>query len=185
MLDEGREITQGPVRDVLATYLRFMEDRRIDLRSQERNAGVVRVVEAECLALDGSARNTLAPGEGLEIVLQFECDRPLVRPMVVLTITDGRPGAIVECSMLEDGQAPAKVDPSWECRLRIDSLPLRPRLYQVFAEVRDEQGRGDLMARLEVGAFRVDAERGAGPQAVMASALGGPLDVAYRWDVRS
>jgi len=185
MIDEGREIAQGPVRDVLSKYVRFMEDRRIDLRTNDRNTGVVRVVEIECLALDGSARTTFATGEGIEIVLRFECDRALVRPSVVVTITDGRPAAIVECSMLEDDQAPTRVEPSWECRLRIDSLPLRPRLYQVWAEVRDEHGRGDLMTRMEVGAFRVDAERGAGPQAVTTTALGGPVEVAYRWDVRS
>jgi energy-coupling factor transporter ATP-binding protein EcfA2 len=184
MIDQGRDVMQGPIKDVLAHYLEWMEHRRIDLRAHEDNVGAVRVVDARCHTLAGEERNSFVAREGLELVLQFECDRPLVRPMVSVSITDGRPGAIIECSMLEDGQAPARVEQHWECRLRIDSLPLRPRLYQVWAEVQDASGRGQLMEWIEVAAFRVDAATGVGPQAVVAGALGGPVDVPYGWDIR-
>jgi ABC-type polysaccharide/polyol phosphate transport system ATPase subunit len=185
MIDQGREVTQGPVKEVLAHYLEWMERRRIDLRGHEENIGAVRIVDASCHDLQGEERGTFAPGEGLELVLGFECDRELERPMVSVRITDGRPGAIVECSMLEDGQAPARVGRAWECRLRIATLPLRPRLYQVWAEVQEESGRGQLMEWLEVSAFRVDAPARSGPHAVVAGALGGPVDVPYDWDVRT
>jgi hypothetical protein len=185
LIDKGRDVTQGPVRDVLQRYLQMMEERRIDLAASEENIGVVRITEATCHALDGTERHSFTPGEGLEIRLRFEARRELDRPNISVGITDGRPGSLVECSMLEDGQAPARVGREWECRLRIDSLPLRPRLYQVWVEVQDSTGRGQLMEWLEVTALRIDAPAGAGPHGVVMSALGGPVNVPYTWDIRS
>jgi len=185
MIDGGREVTQGPVKDVLAHYLAWVEDRRVDLTSLEENIGAVRITQATCHALDGAEQHRFGPNEGLEIRLRFVSERAFERPNVTVGITDGRPGALVECSMLEDGNAPAHVDRQWECRLRIDALPLRPRLYQVWAEVQEAGGRGQLMEWIEVASFRVDAPVGTGPHAVVAGALGGPIAVPYRWDVRS
>jgi hypothetical protein len=146
---------------------------------------VVRISSATCHALDGTEQAIFGPGEGLEIRLTFTSEREIERPNVSVTITDGRPGALVECSMLEDGLAPLKVGREWECRLRIESLPLRPRLYQVWADVEEATGQGQLMEWLEVASFRIDAPAGAGPQGVVMSALGGPVSVPYAWDVRS
>jgi ABC-type polysaccharide/polyol phosphate transport system ATPase subunit len=185
MIEKGREVTQGPVKEVLARYLDVMEQRRIDLRAIPWNVGRVRVTNATCHSLDGEERYRLAGHEGIEIRLQFEAERQVERPNVAVSITDGRSGALVECSMLEDGEAPTHVGREWECRLRIDSLPLRPRLYQVYVEVQEGGGRGILMQRIEVTAFRVEAPIGAGPHAVVAAALGGAVVVPYQWDVRS
>ena len=185
MIEKGKEVMQGPVKDVLARYLEVMEQRRIDLRAIPWNVGRVRVTNATCHALDGDERYRFGGHEGLEIRLQFEAEREIERPNVAVSITDGRPGALVECSMLEDGDAPARVGRQWECRLRIASLPLRPRLYQVYVEVQEGSGRGMLMQRIEVTAFRIEAPVGAGPHAVVTAALGGPVVVPYEWDIRS
>lgn len=185
LIDNGREVSQGDVREVLALYLQMMESRRIDLTGIDKNFGAVRITSATCHTLDGVEQHNFAPGEGIEIRMTFESSREIERPNVSVSITDGRPGALVECSMLEDGEAPAHVAREWECRLRVASLPLRPRLYQVWTEVQDSTGRGQLMSRLEVAAFRIDAPAGAGPHGVVMSALGGPVNVPYSWDVRS
>ena len=175
---------QGPIKDVLAHYLKTMEARRIDLAHLADNRGAARIRTATCHGLDGSERYRFAPFEGMEIRLGFVSEREIVRPNVSVSITDGRPGALLECSMLEDGQAPGLVGREWECRLHIDSVPLRSRLYQIWAEVQESSGRGQLMERLEVGGFRIDAPSGIGPQAVANAALGGPVAVSYSWDVR-
>ena len=185
MINDGREVTQGRVKDVLATYLEWSEHRRIDLGARQAEGGVVRIDGATCHGVDGVERYRFAPHEGVEFRLHFSSSRVVERPNVSVSVTDGRPGAIVECSMLEDGQAPARVGVDWECRLRIDALPLRPRLYQVWVEVQDGSGLGQLMDWIEVAAFRVEAPTGSGPHGVVAGALGGPVDVPYQWEVRS
>jgi ABC-type polysaccharide/polyol phosphate transport system ATPase subunit len=182
-IEHGKEVTQGPVKEVLTHYLNSMEARRIDLDAIEENRGTVRVKSVTCHTLDGTEHYVFEPHAGLEIRLVFESLRSIERPNVAVQLNDGREGALIECSMLEDGQAPPVVGAEWECRLRIDALPLRPRLYQIWAQVQDAGGRGELMEWLEVGAFRVEAAAGAGPHAVVAAALGGPVDVPYRWDV--
>ncbi len=183
MIDQGREITQGPVKDVLARYIAWMEDRRIDLGALDDNQGAVRIVRATCHDATGNERSRFAPHEPIEIRLEFEGDRPIDQPNVSVSISDGRPGSIIECSMLEDGNAPATVGRRWECRLHLDTLPLRPRLYQIWVEVQEAGGRGQLMEWLEVSAFRIHAPLGTGPQAVVAAAMGGAVDVPYRWEV--
>ena len=184
LIDRGRELTQGPVKDVLARYLVELEERR-DVAGDPENIGAVRVTGATCHGLDGVERYRFSPNEGVEIRLRFRAERALERPNVSVSITDGRPGAIVECSMLEDGQAPRRVEQDWECRLRMEALPLRPRPYQVWAEVQEAGGRGQLMEWIEVGSFRIEAPAGTGPQAVVAAAMGGPVAVPYEWDVTS
>jgi len=186
MIDNGREVTQGPVKEVLAHYVDWMEHRAIDLAGDMWMAeNAVRMVDAKTYALDGTERQRFAPHEGIEFRFRFESDAEIERPHVSVRITDGRSGGIIECSMLEDGQAPTRVGREWECRLRIDSLPLRPRVYEVWAEVRESGGQGQLLEWYEVAAFRVGAAAGAGPQGVVAGALNGPVDVPYEWDVRS
>jgi ABC-type polysaccharide/polyol phosphate transport system ATPase subunit len=185
LIDQGREITQGPVKDVLTTYLERVERRSIDFAEVDNNNGAIQITGATCHGLDGAERYRFAPHEGLELKFRFVAEGEALRPHVSVRVTDGRPGAIIECSMLEDGDAPAKVGREWECSLRIDSLPLRPRLYQVWVEIENESAQGQLMDWIEATAFRVEAPAGSGPQAVVAAALGGPVDVPYRWTVRS
>jgi lipopolysaccharide transport system ATP-binding protein len=190
MLDLGKVVTEGPIKHVLAEYISRTQQRRIDLAGLEENRGVVRIISAGCCNLDGEEQHVFAPHEGLELRLEFESSRPLERPMVSIGISDGRAAAVdnpsealIACSMLEDGAAPQQVGTHWECRLRIEMLPLRPRLYQVWADVQDERGGGALMEWLEVAAFRVDAPVREGPQALASAALGGPVDVPYRWEI--
>jgi ABC-type polysaccharide/polyol phosphate transport system ATPase subunit len=185
LLDQGREVTQGPTKDVLARYLAWVEERRIDLADLTKNTGVVRIIQATCHGLDGGERYQFTPDEGLELRLKFETTGEVEGPNVSVGITDGRPGTLIECSMVEDGRAPTRVGGSWECRLRIDALPLRPRLYQVWTEVHEAGARGLLMDWLEVAAFRIDAPIGEGPRGVSTAALGGPISVPYTWDVRT
>jgi hypothetical protein len=85
--------------------------------------------------------------------------------------------------MLEDGRGPAVGAKRWECRLVIDMLPLRPRLYSVDCGVFDATGRVPLMEPLEIGTFRVVSALGAGPQAIAGAAQAGPVQVPYRWYV--
>jgi len=190
MLASGKVVTEGPIKEVLAKYLMWTQERRIDLQAVESNIGTVKIVNAGCYNLAGRAQHVFAPHDGIEVRLEFESARPIERPMVSVGFSDGRSESfdgrsdvLVECSMLEDGDAPARVGTQWQCRLRIEALPLRPRLYQVWADVQEEHGRGALMEWMEVAAFRVDAPAREGPQALAAAALGGPVDVPYRWEI--
>jgi ABC-type polysaccharide/polyol phosphate transport system ATPase subunit len=182
LIEKGRSLGEGPIKEMMARYLRRIEDQRIKLSDVDANNGPVRVVAATCHGLDGKERYHFAPGEGAEFRLRFECDQGYERPYVEVEITDGRNGSLIECTMWEDGLAPDAVGSEWECRLRIESLHLRTRLYQVYCSVYGSHG-GRLMDHLEVTGFRVEAPPAEGPRGVVQSALGGPIDVGYSWDI--
>lgn len=185
MIDGGRVTAEGDAKDVLAHYIAHMEERRVDLGRLDQRTGTVRATAVTCHSLDGEERYRFSPDEGLEIRIRFESDLPLDRPHVVLGITDGRPGVLVEISMLDDGDAPAHVAEQWECRCVISSLPLRPRLYQVWCDVYAADGVTPYMDWMQVGAFRVVGPVGEGPKAIVNAGLAGAVVVPYHWDVRT
>jgi hypothetical protein len=85
--------------------------------------------------------------------------------------------------MLHDGRAPDEVPAAWECRCRIEALPLKPRLYDVFCDVYGERGHGVLTEWARVAAFRVVGVQGEGPLAVSDVDTSGPVSVGYGWQV--
>ena len=182
---DGRIAAEGATRDVLGQYLQWVENRAPGPSRPEQAAGAVQVVSATWHGADGRERPHIFPGEGVEIRIRFRSDRPLRRPHVNIGVTDGRPGLLLQCSMLNDGQAPEHVGAEWECRCRIETLPLLPRLYHVYADVFSEHGYGVLMGWTHLTAFRVVGDAGAGPQAVHNAALSGALAVPYTWSVLS
>jgi hypothetical protein len=185
MLDRGRVVAEGTAKEVLASYITAMEDRRLDLLTVERNQGQVRIVSVTCHGPDGTERYRFAPDDPLEIRLRFEADRPLERPHVVVGVTDGRPGVLIECSMLDDGSAPAHVGREFEVSCVIDRLPLRPRLYEIWCDVIAGDGYGRLSDWMQVGGFRVVAPVGEGKKAVVNAATAGAVAVPYHWEVRT
>ncbi len=184
MLDQGTVQIEGSAKEVLAHYIKEMESRR-DVTRLENNDGQVRIVSATCHAPDGSERYSFTPEEGLEIRLKFESDEPLKEPHIVIGITDGRPGGLIEISMLDDGSAPEAVGREFEVRCRIESLPLRPRLYEIWCDVVPQDGYGSLMDWMQVAGFRIDAPIGDGKKAIVNAATAGAIAVPYHWDVRS
>jgi lipopolysaccharide transport system ATP-binding protein len=183
-LNAGRVMRVGPTSDVLANYLEWIER----LRGQETRVGDeegdVQLVSATCHASDGRESYEFTSGDALTVRLRFRSSHRVEAPFVTLGITDGRPGLLVQCSMLEDGRAPAAVGTEWECRCHLSELPLKPRLYQVYCEVDSRHGHMTLRKWSQVQMFRVVGPRAPGPLPIAAS-IDGALDVRYEWEVDS
>jgi lipopolysaccharide transport system ATP-binding protein len=180
---DGHVEYEGPTEAVLSRYLAWVESGR-GLVARESDRSIVRVQSASCFGLDGVQRHEFKTGEGVEIRIKFASDRPLEKPHVNLGITDGKPGILVQCSMLMDGQAPASVPREWECTCRIKRLPLRPRLYQIYCDVYDGRGYAALMDWSQVSSLRIVGLQENGPVAVVGAALGGAVEVEYEWSVQ-
>lgn len=184
LLSGGRVLNEGEIRPVLAQYMAMVEEQRLEEFELGTNLGPVRIMSATCHGPDGEERSQFTSQDPIEIRLQFEGDTPLVKPNVVIGITDGRPTMLVQCSMLDDGNAPEQVGTRWECSLVLPRLPLRPRLYRIWAEVFASDGVGSLTGWLEVGSFRITGDLPSGPHAVVYSVAAGALEVDYEWKIR-
>jgi hypothetical protein len=137
-----------------------------------------------CHGPQGDERYAFATGEDMEVRLRFQASRELRRPQVSLGITDGRAGNLVLCSMLVDGDSPPSVDGDVEVTCRLRSLPLLPRVYQLWCSVRSEAAFGDLFDWQPIGAFRItDDGRFVGPAAQAHISTDGPVYVPHDWEV--
>jgi ABC-type polysaccharide/polyol phosphate transport system ATPase subunit len=180
----GQVEEDGPARPVIANYLAWTDEQRQRRLDPGFEAGEgLRVTGATVHNLTGEERHAFQTGEGIELRLRFKGEQGLRRPHVNIGISDGRAGLLVQCSMLHDGEAPEEVAAEWECRCRIEQLPLRPRLYQVFCDVYGEQGHGVLTEWTQVSSFRVEGTLGEGPLSVSDLATSGAVVVPYSWHV--
>jgi lipopolysaccharide transport system ATP-binding protein len=180
----GRVEEDGPARPVIARYLAWSDEQRHRVLDPDAQTGSgLRLTAASLHDLSGEERYAFRTGEGIELRLRFRSERELRRPHVNVGISDGRAGLLVQCSMLHDGKAPEHVGPEWECRCRIERLPLRPRLYQVFCDVYGERGHGVLTPWTQVSSFRIEGTLGEGPLAVSDLSTSGPVEVPYSWRI--
>jgi ABC-type polysaccharide/polyol phosphate transport system ATPase subunit len=181
---DGKMVVDAPSREAVARYLAWTDEHRHRMleRASGGGNGALRVVSATLHDHSGAERYEYDPGEGLELRLRF-AGPPMTRPHVNVGISDVMAGLLVQCSMLHDGQAPESVGTAWECRCRIERLPLRPRLYEVFCDVYGEQGHGVLTDWAQVASFRVRGGEQEGPLAVSDVRTSGPVAVDYAWQV--
>ena len=185
LLSGGRLVEQGEVRPVLAHYLRMLEVEQERGFQAVETDDPVRIVGVSCHAASGEERQQFGTNESIEIRFRLEGEAPMDRPHVTVGISDGRPGMLVQCSMLDDGDAPARVNEHWECRLTIPHLPLRPRLYWIWAGVYGADAVGMVADWAQVGHFRVVGDVGSGPRGLVSGAYAGALALPYEWDVRT
>jgi energy-coupling factor transporter ATP-binding protein EcfA2 len=179
LIDEGQLLDVGTSRDVVAHYLSRAEETRTALTGSGANDGRVRFAGASLHDAEGAERTSFATGEPAEIRVRFNSEPGITRPHVVVVLAD------IECSMLDDGAIGPEVAPDrWECRLRLGSLPLRPRLYEIWCTVLADDGYGRLMDWMQVGTLRVAGELGGGKTAVANAHMTGSTLVAHEWDVR-
>lgn len=186
-LNGGRVEAEGTVRDSLRAYLAWVDaahEARLVESLGPRSSRYLNLEAVSCYGADGSERYAIVTGDPLGIRLRFRAATPIDRPYVSIGITDGRPGNLVLCSMLVDGGAPERVEGEFIVACWIESIPLLPRVYQLWCSVRSGQAYGDQFDWQPIGAFRVAEAPGLiGPAALAHAATDGPVYVPHRWEV--
>jgi len=183
LLNRGRCITQGDVEEVVQSYVELLEHRRAARTIDDSMP--IRVLSACCRDQDGVERRRFAPHEAMQICLEFEVAYPIDDPKVVIGLSDGRAVNVIECSMLEDNEhvCSPRLPQRWECRLTIDELPLKPRLYHVMCTVHDATGQARLFGWENVATFTVEGRTS--PEGLGLVAQTGAdvaVDVRHRWE---
>ena len=183
---DGRVQVAGLVREALRAYLDWVDDReRRRKGAGHRLVGRGLVVERVTVHdATGAERYVFETGEPLEIRFYVCAEQALSRPWFSFGVSDGRPGALVLCSMLEgnDGFDLAAGQHVVVCR--VGPLPLGPRVYELYASVREGMGAADLVDWSPVSSIRVNLPDGTmGPSAVTAPWMYGPVRVSHTWSV--
>lgn len=185
MLD-GRVQMLGTAREALAAYLDWVDTvqaKRLGESLSIRTSDGLDIKAISFHDAQGLERAVFRTGEEVEIRLHLSARRPIDGPIFSLGISDGRPGNLILCSMLVDGQVLPRLEGEHTVACRIRALPLLPRVYQLWCSVRSRHAYGDLMDFQPVAAFRVaEGPPGAnGPAALSHLGTDAPIYAEYEW----
>jgi len=182
---EGRVHTLGRIQEVLRNYIDWVDTRR-QMHAERKKATVqgrfLAITEVTVHGLDGTERYTFRPGDGIEVRLRVRAEQAVRSPWFSLGVSDGRPGALIMCSMLERAEAFDLGPGEHVLACRILTLPLAPRTYEIWASVRDASGAADLIDWSCLGSLRVEEDLpGSGPSALSGPWMYGPVRVPFQW----
>src|SRR2546425_3134278 len=183
---DGRVQVAGAVREALRAYLEWVDDRERRRKDGGRRlVGRGLVVERVTVHdAAGAERYVFQSGEPIEIRFHVFAEQMLSRPWFSVGLSDGRPGTLVLCSMLEGHEGFDLAPGRHVITCRTGPLPLGPRVYELYASVREGVGAADLLDWSPVGAIRVSlAESPVGPTALTAPWMWGPVRVGHRWSL--
>ena len=177
-LHQGRIAYEGPIQQVLRTYLDDVDSDvfRADARMQrEIFSGGPLTVTVRGEGPDG--RSSLKTGDQLTIKCDYECVEPGLRALFHFGVTDGRSGNIFLASQVLDGGKPIELAGRGTVECEVPALPLLPRVYEVWGEIRGESGWGNFIDWQELARFRVEAA--ANVMSVSHSAMDAPVSVPF------
>jgi lipopolysaccharide transport system ATP-binding protein len=181
---DGQIAAEGTAHDVLRDYLDWVDRGSVSASDVHLTGHGLEMTGVTFHGQDGQERYAFDPGEPVEVRLHVEATSSVTKPQFSVGISDGRPGLLILCSMLEGGGAADLAPGHHTVGCRIDSLPLNPRTYEVWTSVRTVAGAGDLVDWSPVGTLRIRSNQsGKGPASLSlrSPSMGGAFRVNYSW----
>ena len=183
MLSQGRVILDADSRTVIHEYLHRVHS-DLEARSDDRIiAGHgIEIREVSLHGNEGEQVSAIRPGDSLTVRIRFHASRELASPQFTIGITDPALGMLTMATMLIDGEDLGSVEGDGWIECTFESLPFKPRTYEIVGDVR--QGFGRLTDLQRIARFRVEDENllnGTGATVVSWSMKGAPVHVPYRW----
>jgi energy-coupling factor transporter ATP-binding protein EcfA2 len=130
----------------------------------------------------GRTVSTIRPGDPLTVRVRFRATRELESPQFSIGISDPTLGMLTMATMLIDGEDLGRVHGDGWIEVAFDSVPFKPRSYEVVGDVRQNFGR--LIDLQRLARFRIEDEsllNGTGASVVTRSMRGAPVHLPYRW----
>jgi ABC-type polysaccharide/polyol phosphate transport system ATPase subunit len=177
-LQEGQIALEGPIQRVLRKYLGDVDSALVNADGRGSESGfsggpVTIAVRGE--GPDG--RSSLRTAETLTIRCDYECLEPGLRAFFHFGVTDGRAGNIFLASQVLDGDEPLELARRGSVRCTVPALPLLPRVYEIWGEVRVESGWGNYIDWQQLARFRVESSEDI--SSVSHSAMDAPVAVPF------
>lgn len=181
---EGRVEMEGSVPDLLRSYIAWVEEGR-----RERKGVATRLIghgvtieRVTVHGVDGNERYVFDSGDSIELRVHLVAHQYTPSAWFSLSISDGRPGALILCTMLERAAGIDLVPGAHVVTCRLSSLPLSPRTYEIWLSVRERAAVASLVERARVGAFRIRTREGPqGPSGITAEWMYAPVRVRHDW----
>lgn len=176
LLDAGRVAFIGPVSDVINSYLRLTSPGP----AAHEDASSI---EVRSWDFDFHAGKGRFLGD-LTIRVNLDVPGKVANPRFGLSLSDGRPGSLVTCSMLADGFRTGEVGGRLALTCEMEELPLEPGPYQVWLSAMSEGGMTYLVEPKFLGYAMLGNGRGSKSMRFAGTTGYGAVRVPYRWDLR-
>jgi hypothetical protein len=184
LLNRGRIVTEGPARDVVAHYVRGLDQDELVLApkrrwSAENDLQILRLTVHDG---NGSETDAVAADEPMTVRVHYRAAVPIEHPHFMVGFGDGKKGAFASASMLVDGETPAVIEGEGYVECTFETLPLYPRMYEIWCGVRGREVQDQLVRWQRVRLFEVTGSDEVG-KAASSWALKTPVRIPYRWNV--
>jgi ABC-type polysaccharide/polyol phosphate transport system ATPase subunit len=156
-IDHGKLRFDGPTEDAIDAYLtQLQQDSLAGVKGGSLSSGGELQITGVVLR-NGNGRETNEFGSGEDIVveLSYRSEGVVKAPNFTVGIADQGAGLLFLATTLLDRRNHRDLHGTGTVSCRFIDVPLMPKTYQVWGEVRDERGLGYIVAWQPMGAFRV------------------------------
>ena len=185
LLADGKVAQSGPAREVVGAYLQSVEADIIGAGSRDGvvvETGVLDILDVSIRDSAGREVTEVAEGDSMTVRLRYLARERIRRPIFTLGLSDGHRTAFSAASMLIDGQVPEELNGEGYLDCTFATLPLQPRAYEVWGEVRTQAGVGFIIDWQRLRRFKVVGEVvGEGRSALAHSVSYAPVKLPYQW----
>lgn len=179
-IDKGTVKADGPVDDVLRTYMGALSDHTFDFFSEDYGLAIERVVVTDA---EGRPTHRVGLGEDLRVEIAYDAKTPIKRPCFLLKVESAM-GACFTANMVLDGRRPVSIEGRGVLRCRFKTVPLLPRSYTLLLGVKTANN-DKIMSTREVASFTVSGDLrrcGFEGDILEASSRATPVVVPYEWE---
>lgn len=188
-LDSGSVVMAGEPGQVLPAYMDAMDQQMVDQRAVgEVGSGHLRLAPVSFADIDGNERDSFVPGDDIVVKLAYRTEVPIEKPHFCLGITGPEGGTpLFMASMLTDGSAPDVIEGDGVLECRFESVPLMPRVYDVWGEVYAADRTELLLNWQRLGTFRIASStnghcRQIGKGGIRHLRADASIRVSYSWE---
>jgi lipopolysaccharide transport system ATP-binding protein len=160
LLGQGRLVCAGPSKEIVGTYVENLATSALSgLRSREdrRGSGEIRFTKIRYLLNDAVWTETVATGERVSVVLEFEGRSRVSRGTFVCAFYDGAGVCVLSCQSRSSENHDLTLDPPGAAICAFERFPLLPGRYRLNVGLADAAGQ--IVDEVE-GAAAIDVEPG-------------------------
>lgn len=183
LLERGRLVRQGQAREVVHDYLRGVHAAlAADASRTWRDGELLEIVEVAVRDAQGREVDQVMSNETMTVRIHYRALSEIEGPIFSIGLADPAVGLFSLASMLIDGRTLRSIAGRGFVDCTFQSLPLRPRTYEIWGSVRGEAGFGDLLEWQRLRRFQVIGEHlGHGKGAITHSMREAPVVLPYEW----
>jgi len=188
-LEKGHVMADGITHQVLSAYMHSQEEKLLQIEQTKGTLDSFLIIESVSLTNSrGEETQEFESGEDICVHLHYSAPQPIRKPHFVLAVWDGATHQpVFIASMLVDNEAPDRIEGQGTITCLFEKPPLRPRAYQVFSEIWQEDLQNYFLIWQPLIGFTIkeDSTIAYHKGSLRHGRVDAPIAVPYKWIINS